>query len=131
MARGSGYEAGRTLVRLQRVQLADEVPIAIMVNHINPDIVRGLEKFDESFTSLYKLLGDEYGIQLKTSIDKITAKVADFIESEMLQVAPGAALILMRRVTFSGGHPITYDYLRIRADRYKFEIDTQGIGKDF
>ena len=71
IARALDIKEGRTLVRLQRVQLADEVPIAIMENHINPDIVRGLEKFDESFTSLYKLLGDEYGIQLETSIDKI------------------------------------------------------------
>jgi len=131
IANALDIEEGRPLVRLQRIQLADDVPIAIMENHISPDIVSGLEPFDESFSSLYKVLGDEYGITLETSIDKITAKVADFIESEMLQISPGAALILMRRVTFSGGNPITYDYLRIRADRYQFEIDTHGIGKDF
>jgi len=131
IANALGIDEGRQLIRLQRVQLADEVPIAIMENHINPDVVQGLERFSDSFTSLYKLLGDEYNIQLETSIDKITAKVADFMESEMLQISPGAALILMRRVTYSGGIPITYDYLRIRADKYQFEIDMQGIGKDF
>lgn len=122
---------GRDLIRLQRVQLADEVPIAIMENYINPDMVQGIERFDNNFTSLYKLLEDEYDFKLETSIDKITAKVADFMESEMLQISIGAALILMRRVTFFKGIPITYDHLRIRADKYQFEIDAEGIGKEF
>ena len=124
-------EEGRQIVRLQRVQLADDVPIAIMVNYINPDLVKGIERHNGSFTSLYKLLGDEYGTKLEASVDKITAKVADFSEAEMLQISPGAALILMRRITFSSGVAVTYDHLRIRADKYQFEIDIQGIGKDF
>ncbi|MBI9106791.1 MAG: GntR family transcriptional regulator [Spirochaetales bacterium] len=131
IANALDIEEGRQVVRLQRVQLADEVPIAIMENYINPDMVQGIDRFDNSFTSLYKLLGDEFDIHLETSIDKITAKVADFMESEMLHISPGAALILMRRVTFAGGIPVTYDHLRIRADKYQFEINTQGIVKDF
>lgn len=122
---------GRALIRLQRVQLADEIPIAIMENYINPEMVEGIERYDNNFTSLYKLLEDEYEFKLESSIDKITAKIADFTESEMLQIPLGAALILMRRVTFFKGIPITYDYIRIRADKYQFEIDTDEIGKDF
>ncbi len=131
VANALDIKEGRALIRLQRVQLADEVPIAIMENYINPDMVEGIERYDNNFTSLYKLLEDEYEYKLDGSIDKITAKVADFTESEMLQIPLGAALILMRRVTFFKGIPMTYDHLRIRADKYQFEIDMQGIGKDF
>jgi len=122
---------GCLLTRLQRVQLADEIPIAIMENYINPEMVENIEQYDNNFTSLYKLLENQYQYKLESSIDKITAKVADFIESEMLQIPLGSALILMRRVTFFKGIPITYDYIRIRADKYQFEIDMHEIGKDF
>ncbi|HAK46850.1 MAG TPA: GntR family transcriptional regulator [Spirochaeta sp.] len=122
---------GRALIRLQRIQLADEVPIAIMENYINPEMVEGIERYDNNFTSLYKLLEDEYEFKLEASIDKITAKVADFMESEMLQISLGAALIVLRRVTFFKGIPMTYDLLRIRADKYQFEIDMHEMGKDF
>ena len=131
VANALDIKEGRGLIRLQRVQLADGVPIAIMENYINPEMVRGIERFDNNFTSLYKLLEDEYDFKLEASVDKITAKVADFMESEMLQVSLGAALILMRRVTFFKGIPITYDHIRIRADKYQFEIDMHEMGKDF
>ena len=131
VANALDIKEGTVLTRLQRVQLADEVPIAIMENYINPEMAEGIERYNSNFTSLYKLLEDEYELKLDGSIDKITAKVADFTESEMLQVPLGSALIIMRRVTFFKGIPMTYDYLRIRADKYQFEIDMQGIGKDF
>jgi GntR family transcriptional regulator len=132
VANALDIKEGTALTRLQRVQLADEVPIAIMENYINPEMVEGIDRYSNSnFTSLYKLLEDEYELILDGSIDKITAKVADFMESEMLQVPLGSALIIMRRLTFFKGIPMTYDYLRIRADKYQFEIDMQGIGKDF
>lgn len=131
VANALDINVGTALTRLQRVQLADEVPIAIMENYINPDMVEGIERFNNNFTSLYKLLEAKYELKLDGSIDKITAKVADFTESEMLQVPLGSALIVMRRVTYFKGIPMTYDYLRIRADKYQFEIDIQGIGKDF
>ena len=131
VANALDIKEGTALTRLQRVQLADEVPIAIMENYINPEMAEGIERYNNNFTSLYKLLEDEYELKLDGSIDKISAKVADFTESEMLQIPLGSALIIMRRVTFFKGIPMTYDYLRIRADKYQFEIDTQGIGKDF
>ena len=131
VANALDLKEGTALIRLQRIQLADEVPIAIMENYINPDMVEGIERYNSNFTSLYKLLEDEYELKLDGSIDKITAKVADFMESEMLQIPLGSALIIMRRVTYFKGIPMTYDYLRIRADKYQFEIDMQGIGKDF
>jgi GntR family transcriptional regulator len=131
VANALDIKEGTALTRLQRVQLADEVPIAIMENYINPEMAEGIERYNNNFTSLYKLLEDEYELKLDGSIDKITAKVADFTESEMLQIPLGSALIIMRRVTFFKGIPMTYDYLRIRADKYQFEIDMQGIGKDF
>ncbi|MDP8205001.1 MAG: GntR family transcriptional regulator [Candidatus Tenebribacter mawsonii] len=131
VAKALEIEEGRQLIRLQRVQLADEVPIAIMENYINPEMVQRIEQFSENFTSLYKILETDFNIHLEGSIDKITAKVADFPESEMLQIPYGAALLLMRRVTYSNKVPISYDYLKIRADKYQFEIDMKGIKKDF
>ncbi len=131
LANALDVKENQQIVRLQRVQLADEVPIAIMENYINPDMVAGIERFVDKFTSLYKLLEDEYGIKLDASIDKISARTADFTESEMLQVPYGAALILMRRITFCREIPVTYDYLRVRADKYQFEINMHGIKKHF
>ena len=122
---------GSELVRLQRVQLADEVPVAIMENYINPQIVPGIENRQGTFSSFYSLLEDEYGIIIDASIDRITAKTADFSEAEMLQVPLSSALVVVRRLAFYQRRPVSYDYLRLRADRYEFEVNNHDIRKEF
>ncbi len=122
-------DEGEKLYRIQRVQLADGIPIAIIENYINMKFCKDLELQVGKINSLYEFLESEYGYHIDYAKDIISAKSADFTESQMLDVRIGAALLTLRRVTCDNGIPITYDKLIIRADKYRFELDLYGRNK--
>ena len=94
------------VVRIQRIQLANGKPIAIMTNYIVEDLVPGIIQDAGKFVSLYHHLETKYGIKITSAKDNIKAKVADFLESELLQIPIGSALLVDRRITFSHNKPI-------------------------
>jgi GntR family transcriptional regulator len=114
------------LYRVQRVQLADNIPAAIMINYIHIDLAPGLNEKADKITSLYKFLESEYNLSIDASKNTISAKNADFTEANMLDIHINSALITINRVTYGLGTPITYDCSTIRADIYQFEIASTG-----
>ena len=117
---------GTMLARVQRIQMADEKPIAIMENVMVADSVPDLQRFSKSSRSLYRFLEDEYGIVIDKAYDRITARSASFHEAEMLQVPVGSALILFNRICYHQEKPVCYDHLSIVGDRYEFELTLFG-----
>ncbi|MDR1801716.1 MAG: GntR family transcriptional regulator [Lachnospiraceae bacterium] len=115
------------LYRVQRVQLADGIPTAILENYIDTRLAPNLELKSSQIVSLYAFLEKEYGLEIDRSEDVISAKNADFKESQMLDVKPETALLILHRVTYSGNKPVTYDVSTVRADRYQLEIF--GVGR--
>ncbi|MCT4687923.1 GntR family transcriptional regulator [Vallitalea sp.] len=126
VAKALGVKNTEEVIRIQRIQLADDIPIAIMENYISKHLVPNIEKESSRIISLYKFLESEYGIVLESAVDKIFAKNANFMESEILQIPYERALICMKRTTYCKNKPITYDYLKIRADKYQLEVNTTG-----
>ncbi len=124
VAKALGVRQGEEVIRIQRVQLADDIPITIMENYISKELVPNIEKESNRIISLYKFLEDEYGIVLESAVDKIYAKNANFMESEILQIPCEKALICMKRTTYCNCKPITFDDLKIRADKYQLEVNT-------
>jgi GntR family transcriptional regulator len=124
VAKALGVKNTEEVIRIQRVQLADDIPIAIMENYISKHLVPNIEKESYRIISLYKFLESEYGIVLESAVDKIFAKNANFMEAEILQIPYERALICMKRTTYCKNKPITYDYLKIRADKYQLEVNT-------
>ena len=117
---------GTSIARVQRIQLADEKPIAIMQNHMISDMVPDLEQFTKSSNSLYLFLEEKYGIIIDMSHDLITARSASFSEAEMLQVPVGTALIVFDRICYQHDKPVCVDHLSIIGDRYEFELTLSG-----
>lgn len=113
--------------RIQRVMLADDVPIAIMENYIRCELAPGIQKEFKEDHSLYHFLEDKYGLHIENAKDIISAKSAELSESRILNVRAGAALLTLRRVTYTQGHPLTYDRITVRADKYQFEIESKDL----
>lgn len=120
---------GDMVYRTQRVILADGTPIVIMENFIDMRICPGLDEKLPQINSLYEFMEAEYGIILEFAKDVISAKTADFIESQMLDCRVGAALLTLRRTTYSNGRPVSYDKSTLRADKYRFELQVTGRHK--
>ena len=125
-AKNLNMNPGDIAYHIQRVQLADNVPIAIMENYLNAELTPGLEHLASHSFSLYNTLEKHYGIHIDSANDLISCKNADFTESQLLDIKVGFALLVIRRISRSAGKPITYDKVTIRGDRYQFEAASAG-----
>lgn len=114
------------IVEINRIQTADDRPVAVAKNYIPYGLVPGIEQEKEKIISLYSYLLKRYQLGIDSSHDTISACNSSFEESEMLQIEPGRALITIRRVCYSGNVPIEVDDVKIIADKYEFEICTHS-----
>lgn len=119
-------QVGTPIVRVQRIQLADGIPVAIMHNYLRAELVPDLEKYVGKFHRLFDFLEKQYGLVLDSAHARITAKSASFSEAEMLQVPVGTALIYLIRTCYSAGKPVCSDHCSIIGGKYDFEVSMQG-----
>ncbi|MEA5011950.1 MAG: GntR family transcriptional regulator [Angelakisella sp.] len=117
------------VARVQRIQIADGKPLAIIKNYISAVRVPGIEQHVDEIHSLYQYLEDRYNIVIESAHDSISARSADFAEAQMLEVPVGSALLCMKRVCYSGSQPICADRLSILGDRYELEVNMVGRSK--
>lgn len=122
-------EPNANVVRIQRIQLANGAPIAIMRNYIPEHLVTGIHNYVNTFSSLYQFLEKYYNINIDRAVDKISAKTADFEEAEMLNIPVGSAILYMRRVCFEKEKPMSADRLSIIGDKYELEVNMVGRNK--
>ncbi len=119
-------EAGSSLVLVHRLVLADGKPIALIDNHLVPDVVPGLEAKVQRMRaqSLYAFLEAEYGLSLDAATDFISARAAAPGEAARLRIHAGAPLLLVRRITYADDRPIERADLLIVASRYEYSVHT-------
>lgn len=129
IARDLKLPEGSEVIRLQRIQLADDMPVAIMKNYLNPVFVPGLENHRDEFTRLYDFMEEYYGINIESAQDRITAKNASFEEAMMLNVPVGTALVYLSRVCYHAGEPVDVDHVSLVGGRYEFEVRMTGRPK--
>jgi GntR family transcriptional regulator len=115
---------GTRLIKLQRVRLADEQPIAIettnIVASLCPDL---LEKHDFAQESLYQVLRRDYGITMSHAEQTIEARPATKDEATALSIKVGQSVLSMIRVAFTDhNRPIECVWSAYRGDRYKFRV---------
>ena len=117
---------GSIVIRIQRVQCANDVPICIMTNYLQESLVPGIEYFVGRFTSLYTFLENQYHIVLTCATENISAAVADFAEAQILQVPVGTPLLLSRRTTFTESGPAEHAIIKLLGNKYEYSIYTEG-----
>lgn len=120
---------GEQVVRIQRVQTADGIPVCIMVNHIPQRLVPGLDNSSD-FVGLYSYLEEEYGFEICSTSDTIFAAACDFSESQILDVQTGSPILIVERVCYGRDKkPLCVDKVRVLANKYKVKITTEGRTK--
>lgn len=118
-------EGGAPLVKIERVTLANGAPIALMTNYLVPELAPGIEKKISGMDSLYSFLESEYHIVIEAATDYISARQSTTEEARCLQIPRGAPLLVVRRITHSGGRPVEVAILLIIADRYEYCVHTR------
>ena len=119
-------EVGTPVIRIQRLQIADDKPIAIFKNYLIPEMVPDIQNYVGKFAHLYDFLEEHYGLLIDAARDRISARSATFEEASMLDVPVGTALIYLVRICSSGDRIVELDHCRILGSRYDFEIYMSG-----
>jgi len=113
------------VVKIERVTMANGTPIALMTNFLVPSIAPGIEKKLSGLSGLYSFLESEYNLVIEAATDFISARDVTDAEAERLQIPPHSPLLVVRRITHSGGRPVEVAILLIVADKYEYSVHTK------
>lgn len=116
-----GVATGSPVLHIKRLRSADGVPISILENYL-PEEFTDLDLGQLSRHGLYQMLRAR-GVTIRVAKQRIGARAANAIESELLDVSRGGPLLSMERTAFDqSGRAIEWGTHCYRPDLYSFEV---------
>ncbi|MCB4207529.1 GntR family transcriptional regulator [Arthrobacter sp. UM1] len=128
LAREMKLPAGAPLVRFKRLLLADGEPMTVDENFIPLRLVPGILS-SPAPSSLYRVLSDEYGLQMDWGEDTISAAAATATLSRQLRVDLGTPLLKVQRRAYIREDLVDYSVSYYRADRYSISVPLRRTGQ--
>jgi DNA-binding GntR family transcriptional regulator len=114
--------AGAPVLSVERLRLADGIPLAMMHNFLPAGLLTGPVEDALEKTGLYELLRRR-GVRLNAGEQVIGARRATAQEARLLQAPRNATLLTMTRTTFDpAGRPVEHGSHAYLADRYSFKM---------
>lgn len=121
IAQDLGVPPGTNVVRLRRLRLSDEEPLALLTNHLPTDIVELTPGLLERH-GLYEILRTA-GVNLRIANQTIGARGATTAEAGLLEERRAVPLLTMTRTAFDDkGRAIESASHVYRASRYSFTM---------
>lgn len=106
---------------VRRLRLINQEPVMLERFTTPAHRFPGLERFDLSNRSAYDVMENEYGVTVVRARQSLEPVVATEYEAELLDVAPGAPLMLERRLSLDQeDRPVEYGRDLYRGDRFRF-----------
>jgi GntR family transcriptional regulator len=121
IARHLALVPGTLVVRLQRVRLADGVPMSFDETYLPRDLGEKVVRDDLEAEPVFALLENKYGTPLVEAEYKLEAAAADPVIADALQVPAGSPIFLIERTSYTtGNRPVDYERLHYRGDLIRF-----------
>ncbi len=111
---------GQSVVRVERLRMADGTPMAYEVGHYPSVLFPGL--LQRELGSLYDVFAHEYGVIVSSGEQTVRAESADAHRARILGIAKRAPLLVQERVTYAGDRAIEMSTSWYRADRYRIHM---------
>ena len=109
------------VARLERVRYADGEPMAVETVYLDNDRFADIGDLLTADVSLYKLLGERYGVVPVAADETIETVLATPAASRLLGTdATTPMLLLTRSSSDEAGRPVEYVRSLYRGDRYRF-----------
>ena len=121
VAQELGLSISAPVYFLRRLRLINQEPVMLerltVPAHRFPD----LERYDLSSRSVYDVMEKEYGITVVRARQSLEPVVATEYEAELLEIKPGAPLMLERRLGLDQeDQPVEHGKDLYRGDRFRF-----------
>lgn len=115
------------VVRVTRLRLADDEPMAIEQLHVPDDLVPGLSEADLEDASFYDLLRTRYGVTIARGVQTIEPTVLDEEEAAALDVPVHSPALQFERTSWGGasadGQVVELVRSVYRGDRYQIRTE--------
>jgi GntR family transcriptional regulator len=112
---------GTQVYRIERVRLADGVPVSLDETYLPLAVGEKIVQHDLEAEPIFALLEDRYNLPLVEARYQLEATVADAHIAQALGVAPGSPIFLIERTSCCAGPtPIDYEKLYYRGDLIRF-----------
>jgi GntR family transcriptional regulator len=122
LAKALDISQNEEVYEIKRVRLANEIPMAIETTFVPVQLIQ-LSEIHIKEGSLYSQV-ENAGFHIDYATQSLEASIAREAESEILEIAKGAPVLLIQRQTFlTTGKPLEVVHSVYRGDRYKFMID--------
>lgn len=106
---------------IQRLRFINQEPVMLEKFTVPVSRFPDLDAYDLEMRSFYEIAETEYGITILQAQQSLEAVSATEFEAELLEIAPGAPLMLERRKAFDpDNHPVEYGQDLYRGDRFRF-----------
>lgn len=111
------------VLKLERVRGSKERPFVRFVSYFNPAI--GLDGNEDFSIPLYQLLETQFGCIAKTSIEDISALIADQDLSSKLDTVAGSAILQRKRKVYDQeGKPLEWNVGYFRSDSFVYTVES-------
>jgi GntR family transcriptional regulator len=108
---------------IQRVRLSDGIPIAFETVQIPCFLCKGLDHFNLTDHSLYRILEEHYGLQLGYRIAEISALRPNRLHKQLLQLPSSAAVLVLKSKAYTTNDtPVEFGLTAYRGDLYTASV---------
>lgn len=97
------------VIKIKRLRKIDEEPIVIITNHIPSKLCPGLMEIDLKDKSLYRVIAENYGLQLERSEVVFYPGLTDKIDAQLLHQQKGDPLQIVNTVSIAESG-VVFDY---------------------
>lgn len=115
------------MIYLQRLRLADAVPMALEASYFNYTLCRAILGADLESGSLYSFLQEQVGLQIRHASQELQAMVPTRAEADLLQITRRQPVLAIHQTTYvkssDGDVPAIVGRTVYRADRYRFRLE--------
>lgn len=121
VARHLALARGETIMRIQRVRLADGVPVSFDETYLPAALGLRVAAEDLATQPIFTLLEERFDTPLIEAEYRLEAVAADAAIAQALAIERGAPIFLIERTSFTEGHrPVDYERLYYRGDHIRF-----------
>ncbi|MFC1527561.1 GntR family transcriptional regulator [Candidatus Neomarinimicrobiota bacterium] len=109
---------------IQRLRYVEDIPISIQTSYLTSKLVPGL--IDKNFEeiSLFKVIKEDYGLEIGKAFETLQAVKANNYEAQLLEIEEGDAVFLLERTTkLKSGETLEFVKTILRGDRGKFFVE--------
>ena len=116
-----GLGAGAPVLEIERLRLADGVPMALERGYYPAELLPELGEKDLT-RSLYATFATEYGLRIDNAEQAVWAEAADVQIAGTLGIAAGAPVMVFRRTSSAGSAFLEHVTSWYRGDRYQIHM---------